>query len=111
MDANNLSRIRTGSQAEVICQNPFGYSPLESDIPRVIKPGGLLKIVGGEKNPYFKKIYKMNDDELSKFGFELVSKGKASDELMFGIQKTTDGKAFGENVLSKQQEIILRRLE
>lgn len=53
----------------------------------------------------------MSADELSKYGFELVSKGKASEDLMFGTQKTTSGDAFSEKSLSKQLEVILRRLE
>ncbi|WP_197035299.1 hypothetical protein, partial [Paenibacillus sp. UNC217MF] len=111
MDANNLVGIKTGSQAEVIVQNPHGYNALEGDIPRVIEPGGSLKIVGGEKKTYFSKIYKMNDEELSRYGFRLVNKGKASDDLMFGTQKTTSGDAFSEKALSKQLEVILRRLK
>ncbi|OMF86246.1 hypothetical protein BK146_27790 [Paenibacillus sp. FSL R7-0333] len=111
MDANKLVGIKTGSQLEVIVQNPHGYSPLEGDIPRVMAPGGVLKISGGEKNPYFNKIYKMSADELSKYGFELVSKGKVSDDLMFGTQKTTDGNVFSPKALDKQMEVILRRLK
>ncbi|WP_268625605.1 hypothetical protein [Paenibacillus alvei] len=95
------------------CKNKlaYGYDALEGDIPRVIEPGGSLKIVGGEKNPYFSKIYKMNDEELSRYGFKLVNKGKTSGDLMFGTQKITSGDAFSEKALSKQLEVILRRLE
>ncbi|MEK4364031.1 hypothetical protein MKX68_16490 [Paenibacillus sp. FSL M8-0212] len=43
------------------------------------------------------------------FGFELVSRGKASGDLMFGVQKTTDGKIFSDKSLERQFEVILRR--
>ncbi|MET1176123.1 RHS repeat-associated core domain-containing protein [Paenibacillus amylolyticus] len=106
--ANHLP-FSTCSFSEVIAQNPHGYDILKSDVPRILENGGIPKVVGGEKNPFFKNMVSADAKYFEQFGFELVSREKASGDLMFGVQKTTDGKIFSDKSLERQYEVILRR--
>ncbi|EGO63273.1 hypothetical protein, partial [Acetonema longum] len=106
MDANNLSSIKTASQAEVLVQNPRGFNPLESDIPRVMQPDGKLTIVGNMSNKDFNKIFNMSEEQLARYGFKLETKGVASDALTVGC-KTTDGKDI---IASTLKQIVLVRI-
>nr|WP_282446278.1 RHS repeat-associated core domain-containing protein [Paenibacillus silvae] len=54
-NANHLP-FSTRSFSEVIAQNPHGYDILKSGVPRILENGGVLKVVGGEKNPFFKNM-------------------------------------------------------
>ena len=49
-DATNLVNIQTGSQAKVVIENPYGFDPYNSEIRRVLKSGGELKVTGVESN-------------------------------------------------------------
>ena len=49
-DANDLSNIETGSQSKVIIQNPYKFDPLNPEIIRVTKSGGIIEITGSLRN-------------------------------------------------------------
>ena len=73
-DATNLVNIQTGSQAKVVIENPYGFDPYNSEIRRVLKSGGELKVTGVESNKYFNSIIEDIDEKLIKVpeGYELI---------------------------------------
>lgn len=76
-DANDLSQFASGQFDHVIALNPYKYNLLDSDVPRVLKDGGIMSVTGNYSNKYFKKIYNASPETLSRAGFEIVSKGDA----------------------------------
>ncbi|MGG1674286.1 hypothetical protein ACIFOT_00915 [Neobacillus sp. NRS-1170] len=72
-DVHDL-KYQKGTIDVVTMISPYLYYPLRSDAARVLKPGGLLVVVGSTRNRYFKSIWKASSNELEGFGFELISK-------------------------------------
>ena len=61
-DAENLEGIPSNFLSLVIIDNPT-FNPVNTEILRVVKPGGEIRITGTEKNKFFKKMFKKNKGE------------------------------------------------
>ncbi|RUS43558.1 pre-toxin TG domain-containing protein [Cohnella sp. AR92] len=96
----------TGSIDSIISINPYGYNPLNAATNTVLKEGGTFTIVGQTWNKYFNNIYKASSEALKQMGYEVVSRGAASDAYKFGTQ-TTNGNPIDPDTLF---QIILRKI-
>ena len=76
-DANDLSQFVSGQFDHVMALNPYKYNLLDSDVPRVLKEGGIMSVTGNYSNKYFKSIYNASPEVLRQAGFEVVSRGDA----------------------------------
>jgi hypothetical protein len=56
----------------VIMVSPYLFYPLITDAGRILKPNGLLIVVGSIKNRYFKSVWKASSNSLKVLGYELV---------------------------------------
>ena len=106
-DANNLSQFASGQFDHVIALNPYKYNLLDSDVPRVLKYGGIMSITGNYSNRYFKEIYNASPEALRQAGFEIVSKGDAGSIFVKYGGKVTGGVRQTKGV---PLQIILRRV-
>ncbi len=106
-DANDLSQFASGQFDHVIALNPYGYNLLESDVPRVLKDGGVMSVTGNYSNKYFKKIYNASPEILNQAGFEVVSKGSASSIFMKYGGKVTGG---ARSTQGTPLQIVLRKV-
>lgn len=88
----------------VVMVSPYNYSPLKSDAARILKPGGLLVVIGNAKNDFFNEVYNASYTDLNKLGFEVKSKGNAHKKLR--KSRTTTGYPISPNYL---KQIVLRR--
>ena len=77
-NVNDLSQFDSGQFDHVIALNPYNYYLLDSDVPRVLKDGGIMSVTGNYSNKYFKGIYSATAETVNQAGFEIVSKGNAS---------------------------------
>lgn len=77
-DVNDLSQFESGQFDHVIALNPYRYNLLDSDVPRVLKEGGIMSVTGNYSNKYFKTIYNASPETLRQAGFEVVSRGDAA---------------------------------
>ena len=98
----DLSAIPTGSISKVIMQNPYKYNALDSEIGRVLQSGGIVEITGGMSNRWFNRIFNMTIEQLDALGYELVSRGVASNPEQ---GYTSSGAAIKSTIM----EIILRK--
>ncbi|BBM51016.1 hemagglutinin repeat-containing protein [Leptotrichia wadei] len=82
-DANNLTNIPSNSQAKVISENPYNYSPFNSEINRIIQPGGVLKTTGMESNKFFYQEYEkiFNNLEIPNGYTEILKIGEIPENL------------------------------
>ncbi len=94
-DVNDLSQFASGQFDHVIALNPYKYNLLDSDVPRVLKDGGIMSVTGNYSNRYFKNIYKASPETLRQAGFEIVSKGNAGSafikyggKVTYGVRQT-----------------------
>lgn len=102
-NATNLSNIPTGSQSQVIIQNPYKYQALNSEVYRVLQPGGSVNMIGNWSNPFFKPYYRMEYMDFQNLGYNFVSKGPMINP---GIYYQTSGDIVKGTIL----EIILQKL-
>ena len=61
-DATNLKGIPDNFLSLVIIDNPT-FNPVNTEILRVVKPGGEIRITGTERNKFFRKMFKKNKGE------------------------------------------------
>ena len=106
-DANDLNQFASGQFDHVIALNPYKYNLLESDVPRVLKDGGIMSVTGNYSNKYFKKIYNLSPETLRQAGFEIVSKGDAGSAFIKYGGKVTGGVR---QTQGKPLQIILRKV-
>ena len=90
-DANDLSQFASGQFDHVIALNPYKYNLLDSDVPRVLKEGGIMSVTGNYSNKYFKSIYNASPEVLRQAGFEVVSRGDAGSAFLKYGGKVTGG--------------------
>ena len=90
-DANDLSQFASGQFDHVIALNPYNYNLLDSDVPRVLKEGGIMSVTGNYSNKYFKAIYNASPEALRQAGFEVVSRGDAGSAFLKYGGKVTGG--------------------
>ena len=100
-NATDLSNIRTGSQSLIIIDNPYKFDPLNSEILRVLQPGGIIEVTGSNSNPFFNKILK----KLAGTGLRLVRT-----ETVTNIGQFTDSDGIVIPV-DRTEEFIRRILE
>ena len=109
-DANNLTNISSNSQAKVISENPFNYSPFNSEINRIIQPGGILKTTGVQQNKFFSKEYKiiLNNGKIPNGYTEILKIGEIPENLR--IQGFQGPGGTGKNIrIPTNLEIILKK--
>ena len=118
-DANNLTNIPSNSQAKVISENPYNYSPFNSEINRIIQPGGVLKTTGVESNKFFFKGYEngmanigykaiLNNGEIPNGYTEILKIGKIPENLRIQGFQGIGGR--GDNIRTPTNlEIILKK--
>ena len=94
-DATNFKGIPDNFFSLVIIDNPT-FNPVNTEILRVVKPGGEIKITGVISNSYFSKMYNKKRDTVKvPEGFELVREGYiVEEERKQGYR--TDGKPIGQ---------------
>jgi len=105
-DVTKTLPYKNSSIDSIVSINPFGFNPINASTSAALKTGGTFTIVGQTWNKYFNNIYTASADELKKMGYELVSKGAASDAFKFGT-KTTNGNPIAPDTLF---QIILKKL-
>ncbi|EKM0376132.1 hemagglutinin repeat-containing protein, partial [Cronobacter turicensis] len=69
-DANDLSNIATGSQTNIIMENPYGFEPFNDEVVRVLDQNGTIIVKGTWNNPTIRKI----EREAKKYGFTLTER-------------------------------------
>ncbi|WP_392553614.1 VENN motif pre-toxin domain-containing protein [Orbus wheelerorum] len=69
-NANDLSKIATGSQKTIIMENPYGFKPFNDEILRVLDNNGTIIIKGSWNNPSMKNLEKIAESK----GFTLSEK-------------------------------------
>jgi RHS repeat-associated protein len=104
-DATKKLPYANNSVDSIISINPFNFNPINSATTGVLKEGGTFTIVGQVRNSYFNNIYAASSEEISKMGYEMVSRGIASDTFKLGT-KTTTGHAIDPGSLF---QIILKK--
>lgn len=72
----------TLSQKRVIINNPYGFDPLNSEIHRIVKNGGTIRITGSLSNKSFNQYWKL---EGVPEGFSAIYKG--SQPVVQGFMK------------------------
>ena len=106
-DANDLSQFASGQFDHVIALNPYNYNLLDSDVPRVLKEGGIMSVTGNYSNKYFKSIYNASPESLKQVGFEVVSRGDAGSAFLKYGGKVTGGVR---QIQGTHLQIILRKV-
>ena len=80
-DATNLKGIPDNFLSLVIIDNPT-FNPVNTEILRVVKPGGEIKITGVISNPHFSQLYSKSRKTVKvPEGFELIEKGEIPENL------------------------------
>ena len=86
-DANSLPfKSEVFDEAHAI--NPYGFSPVNPETARVLKPGGILKVTGTPKNPFSAPL---SPSRAKAVGFGMVETGPMQATHHFGVQRTTSG--------------------
>ncbi|QYR54663.1 hypothetical protein [Fusobacterium hwasookii] len=111
-DAENLVGIPDNFFSLVIIDNPT-FNPVNTEILRVVKPGGEIKITGVISNSYFSKLFNKKRNEVKvPEGFELIEVGEIPENLRKqGYRNDGDpiGKKNGVGVPKKTDRIIILR--
>ena len=111
-DATNLEGIPDNFLSLVIIDNPT-FNPVNTEILRVVKPGGEIRITGVISNSYFSKLFDKKRNEVKvPEGFELIEKGEISENLRKqGYRNNGDliGQKNGVGVPKKTDKIIRLR--
>jgi len=80
-DAENLEGIPSNFLSLVIIDNPT-FNPVNTEILRVVKPGGEIKITGVISNSYFSQLYSKSRRTVKvPKGFELIEEGEIPENL------------------------------
>ena len=80
-DATNLEGIPDNFLSLVIIDNPT-FNPVNTEILRVVKPGGEIRITGVISNSHFSKLFDKKRNEVKvPEGFELIEKGEIPENL------------------------------
>ena len=111
-DATNLEGIPDNFLSLVIIDNPT-FNPVNTEILRVVKPGGEIRITGVISNSHFSKLFDKKRDEVKvPEGFELIEKGEIPENLRKqGYRNNGDpiGQKNGVGVPKKTDRIIRLR--
>ena len=80
-DAENLVGIPDNFLSLVIIDNPT-FNPVNTEILRVVKLGGEIRITGVISNSHFSKLFDKKRNEVKvPEGFELIEKGEIPENL------------------------------
>ena len=80
-DAENLVGIPDNFLSLVIIDNPT-FNPVNTEILRVVKPSGEIRITGVISNSHFSKLFDKKRNEVKvPEGFELIEKGEIPENL------------------------------
>jgi len=108
-DAENLEGIPSNFLSLVIIDNPT-FNPVNTEILRVVKPGGEIKITGVISNSYFSQLYSKSRRTVKvPEGFELIEEGEIPENLRKqGYRNNGDpiGTKNGVGVPKKTDKII-----
>ncbi|PXZ04757.1 hypothetical protein [Gilliamella apicola] len=96
-NANDLSKIATGSQKLIIMENPYGFKPFNDEILRVLANKGTIIIKGTWNNPSLKNIEKIAENK----GFILSEKKVISSK---GYSQS-DGKQINNETITEYKFI------
>ena len=111
-DATNLEGIPDNFLSLVIIDNPT-FNPVNTEILRVVKPGGEIRITGVISNSYFSKLFDKKRNEVKvPEGFELIEKGEIPENLRKqGYRNNEDliGQKNGVGIPKKTDKIIRLR--
>ena len=111
-DAENLEGIPSNFLSLVIIDNPT-FNPVNTEILRVVKPGGEIKITGVISNSYFSQLYSKSRRTVKvPEGFELIEEGEIPENLRKqGYRNNGDpiGTKNGVGVPKKTDRIIRLR--
>ena len=111
-DAENLEGIPSNFLSLVIIDNPT-FNPVNTEILRVVKPGGEIKITGVISNSYFSQLYSKSRRTVKvPKGFELIEEGEIPENLRKqGYRNNGDpiGTKNGVGVPKKTDKIIRLR--
>ena len=111
-DAENLVGIPDNFLSLVIIDNPT-FNPVNTEILRVVKPGGEIRITGVISNSHFSKLFDKKRNEVKvPEGFELIEKGEIPENLRKqGYRNNGDpiGQKNGVGVPKKTDRIIRLR--
>ena len=111
-DAENLEGIPSNFLSLVIIDNPT-FNPVNTEILRVVKPGGEIKITGVISNSYFSQLYNKSRRTVKvPEGFELIEEGEIPENLRKqGYRNNGDpiGTKNGVGVPKKTDKIIRLR--
>ena len=111
-DAENLVGIPDNFLSLVIIDNPT-FNPVNTEILRVVKPGGEIRITGVISNSHFSKLFDKKRNEVKvPEGFELIEKGEIPENLRKqGYRNNGDpiGTKNGVGVPKKTDKIIRLR--
>ena len=81
-DATNFKGIPDNFFSLVIIDNPT-FNPVNTEILRVVKPGGEIRITGVISNSYFSQLYSKSRKTVKvPKGFELIENGEIPDNQM-----------------------------
>ena len=111
-DATNFKGIPDNFFSLVIIDNPT-FNPVNTEILRVVKPGGEIKITGVISNQYFSQLYSKSRKTVKvPKGFELIEEGEIPENLRKqGYRNNGDliGQKNGVGVPKKTDRIIRLR--
>ena len=111
-DAENLEGIPDNFLSLVIIDNPT-FNPVNTEILRVVKPGGEIKITGVISNSHFSQLYSKSRKTVKvPKGFELIEEGEIPENLRKqGCRNNGDpiGTKNGVGVPKKTDKIIRLR--
>ena len=105
-DAENLVGIPDNFLSLVIIDNPT-FNPVNTEILRVVKPGGEIRITGVISNSHFSKLFDKKRNEVKvPEGFELIEKGEIPENLRKQGYRN-DGEPIGKKMeLEFQKKLI-----
>ena len=102
-DAENLVGIPDNFLSLVIIDNPT-FNPVNTEILRVVKPGGEIRITGVISNSHFSQLYSKSRKTVKvPKGFELIENGKIPDN-----QKEQGYLNDGKTPIRKKTDRIIR---
>lgn len=111
-DATNFKGVPDNFFSLVIIDNPT-FNPVNTEILRVVKPGGEIKITGVISNQYFSQLYSKSRKTVKvPKGFELIEEGEIPENLRKqGYRNNGDliGQKNGVGVPKKTDKIIRLR--
>ncbi|WP_145142129.1 hypothetical protein [Paenibacillus sp. Y412MC10] len=119
VDAGNLMSLYPKDSVDVIIMKSPRHFPFEgSDAKEVLKPGGLLVIIGNYSNPFFKSVWPCKDKNSLKVnlevlltytenGFQYVSHDQPPNHPALQTSKTSNGSEIEPSTL---KQLVLRKV-